>query len=123
MTFREFIETKYDIRERIALLTRNPIREFLESDIFPCDFVDVEGGEMIKKVYFPDGKRDIAVLDLLSYKREDIVKSGDTDLLALYDAYIENFEFDGLDLSDPINIAKIREESLRQKGLVSNDYY
>lgn len=118
MTFREFIETRYDVRERIAQLKSDPIKDFINSDIFPCDFVDIEGGEMIKKVYYAQGEKDIAVLDLLSYRREDLVRLGDKDLLEIYDTYTANFTFDGGDLLDPEKLSVIRNASL-SKNIVS----
>lgn len=118
MTFRDFIETEYDVRDQIDRMRRNPIKEFLESDIFPCDFVESDGTELVKMLYYDNGKRDIPVLDLLSYRREDLVKNNDKELLELYDNYVSNFKFDGLDLQDPVNISKFRDESLRRKGLI-----
>lgn len=113
MTFRRFIETKYDVRQRISDLKSDPIKSFIESDIFPCDYVDVEKGEMIKMLYYANGTKEIAVLDLLAYRREDIVKAKDNDLLELYDAYTSQFDFDStLDLS---KLSAIREESIKRK--------
>lgn len=116
MTFREFIETKYDVRERINQLRSNPIKDFIDSDIFPCDFVDIENGEMIKMLYYANGTKDIAVLDLLSYRREDLVKLNNKDLLELYDAYTADFEFDGSCLLDLSNLNNIREDSIKNKS-------
>lgn len=113
LTFRRFIEEKYDVRDRIADLKSNPIKSFIDSDIFPCDYVDIENGEMIKMLYYAEGKKEIAVLDLLAYRREDIIKTNDQDLLDLYDAYTSQFDFDStLDLS---KLSAIREESIRRK--------
>lgn len=117
MTFRQFIEQKYDVRDRIADLKANPIKSFIDSDIFPCDYVAFENGEMIKMLYYADGRKDIAVLDLLSYRREDIVKANDQDLLELYDAYTSQFDFDSsLDLS---KLSEIREESIKRKMMMN----
>jgi hypothetical protein len=113
MTFKNFIETKYDVRERIADLKSNPLKSFIDSDIFPCDFVDVENGEMVKMLYYANGAKDIAVLDLLSYRREDLVRLKDQDLLDLYDTYTEQFDFD--DSMDLTKLSSIREESLTRK--------
>lgn len=113
MTFRKFIEEKYDVRQRIMDLKRNPIKSFIESDIFPCDFVDVENGEMIKMLYYANGSKEIAVLDLLAYRREDIEKTKDSDLLELYDSYTSQFDFDStLDLS---KLSAIRDESIKRR--------
>lgn len=113
MTFRTFIETKYDVRDRIADLKSNPIKSFIDSDIFPCDYVEIENGEMIKMLYYADSKKEIAVLDLLAYRREDIIKINDQDLLDLYDSYTSQFDFDStMDLS---RLSAIREESIKRK--------
>ena len=114
MTFRRFIETKYDIRERVAILKSDPTKEFINSDIFPFDFIEIENGEMIKMIYYAGGKKDIAVLDLLSYKRDDLVKLGDKDLLEIYDSYTKNFDFESSDLLDPAKLSEIRDASLKK---------
>lgn len=116
MNLRKFIEDKYDVRERIKQLQSNPIKDFLDSDIFPCDFVTTENGEMVKMLYYGNGTREIAVLDLLSYTREDLIKINDKELLELYDAYTSNFNFEKASLLDMSKLEIIRKESI--KGII-----
>lgn len=117
MTFKEFILIKYDIRERVKLLRSDPLKDFLASDIFPCDFVAVENGERIKMLYYADGGKEIAVLDLLSYKREDIIKLKDEDLVELYDTYTSQFEFDSESLTSLSKLTEMRTTLLGKSGL------
>lgn len=116
MNLREFIETKYDVKDKIANLKSNPILDFINSDIFPFDFIEYNKGEMVKMIYYANGKKEIPVLELLSNKREDIVKSGDNDLLEAYDMYTSQFDLEQVDLLDPVKLEQIREESLKNKG-------
>lgn len=111
MTFKRFIETKYDVRERINIIKSDPVKEFINGDIFPFDFIEIDNGEMVKMLYYANGKEKISVIDLLSYTRNDLIKLGNKDLLDLYDSYTKNFDFDfeGFDLYDPVKLDEIRE--------------
>lgn len=114
MTFRKFIEEKYDIKDRVEQLKSDPIKDFINSDIFPYDFIDTENGELVKMLYYDEGKKEIAVLDLLAYTREDLIKVSNKDLLSLYDNYTEQFDFDGtLDLD---KLSKLREASIKRNN-------
>ena len=117
MNLRDFLETKYDVREQIATLKSNPILDFINSDIFPFDFIDNQDGELVKMLYYADGKKTISVLNLLSYRREDLVRYKDMELLELYDIYTEDLHLEELDMENPIKLEDIRQESLKRRGL------
>lgn len=116
MTFREYIEEHYDVRGRIKSLTSDPIKRFIDSDDFPFDFIGQEDGEYVKMLYYAGGDKTIAVLDLLSYRREDLERNGNTELLELYDHYTENVSIEVLSLLDPVKLNSIRGGSLKDKG-------
>lgn len=111
MTLKEYIETKYDIREKVATLKRDPIKEFIDSDIFPFDFIENDNGDLVKMLYYDNGNRDIAVLDLLAYRREDLVRLGDKELLKLFDSYTSQFKFDN---TYEVSLDEIRKASLKR---------
>lgn len=113
MTFKEFIETKYDIRDRIKTLKSDPIKDFVDSDIFPCDFVGMEDGHMVKMLYYADGSKEISVFDLLSYNKSDIDKIGDKDLSDIYNTYTSLFDFEGDNILDMNNLSSVRLGSLK----------
>ncbi len=112
MNLKEFIEIKYDIRNRISDKKRNPLEDFINNDIFPYDFIEVQDGAPVKMLYYADGKKEIAVLDLLSYKKEDLLKHNDLDLRELYENYTKCIEFEQLDLLDPIKLSSILKKDV-----------
>lgn len=112
MTFKEYILTKYDVRDKIKQLKSNPIDTFMDSDIFPCDFVEMDGNRLVKMLYFADGQREIPVLDLLSYKREELVKINDKELLDFFDLYTSQFKFDSDSILSILHLSEIRNNSL-----------
>lgn len=116
ITIKEFIEDNYDVRDRIRELKRDPIAELLSEDMFPYDFIgyDPIDKENIKMLYYDNCEKEIPVLELLSYVREDIVKMGDVELLKLYDVYISNFTSEGKDILSMDKLKLIREKYLEE---------
>ena len=94
MNMKDYILQKYDVRDRIARRRKSPLQEFANSDVFPFDFIANEGGEFVKMLYYDEGNRTISVLDLLSWSRDDLLKTGDKPLIELYDNYTADFDFD-----------------------------
>ena len=111
----KFIEEKYDVRRKIEELKRDPYDEFLKSDIFPCDFVCIVDGQLTKMLYYNDEQDEISVRDLLSCTREELEKSSSPGLLKLYDAYVQNFTFEKVDVEDLLKIDELRSQLIKDK--------
>lgn len=113
MTFRDYIENRYDVRDRIEQQRGSAVLDFINSDIFPYDFITTDNGEMVKMLYYAEGDKEISVLDLLSYTEEDLDKmKGQEDLKELYETYTSQFDFEGsIGLE---KIKEIREEAVRR---------
>ena len=92
MNMLQYIREKYDITDKLRRMRRNPLQEAINSDDFPYDFIVNENGEFVKMLYYDKGERTISVYDLLMWKRDELVVTGDKPLLELYDNYLADFE-------------------------------
>lgn len=112
MTIKEFIREQYpSALDRIEILKKDPIREFVNSDIFPCDVVRIdESGNYYKAVFYDGGQREIPVQDLISFNSTEIMKTGDVPLIELYNNYMSMFTVaERANIS--ISLDRIRKES------------
>lgn len=114
MTLRDYIIEKYDIRSHIKEITRDPVQMILENDIFAYDYFEKdETGRPIKMLYYNDYKSSISVIDLLSFKREDLLKMEDIPLLELWDNYMSQYDFDSTVFEGIIDLKRLREKGVK----------
>lgn len=114
MTLRNYIEQVYDVREKIAERKRDPIQDFINNDPFPFSYIANDCGQLVKMLTFDNDKREISVLDLISYYPDDISKTKDEPLINLYNNYMRNIECQSLLTTE--QLANIRRESLLKNG-------
>lgn len=96
MKIQEFIETKYGVG-RYKKLISDPYEMVMEQDDLPCDDIRLVDGRL-QKVVFLNDEDFITVLELLSYTKEEMGRSKDSDLRNVYFAYMENVTISPMDL-------------------------
>lgn len=119
MKILEFIETQYPIKEKVLARLENPYKRVEEMDNLPYDVIGPdEFGNVTKLVEVEEG-RFISVIELMSYSREEIVDSGDSPLLLVWDNYMSQIDLEDLNIIDIMdcvkqhqNISAKREEQL-----------
>lgn len=102
MTLKEYALEHCDLKNRVSTLFQNPYAAVINSDDFEYDKIELVDDVPMKVIYYPDGARTIPVIELLSYRREDLVKSGDKELLDLYDNYTKDFTIVQWSLADSL---------------------
>lgn len=110
MNIKEYIEEKYDVRDRIKNLTKDPIRVLLDKDIFAYDFIELDdSGRPVKMLWYNGGEDSIPVQQLISYSKDEI-ETLPKDIRELYDTYTAQYDFDEDFLRDPLNFEKMLKE-------------
>lgn len=123
LTFREYISKYYNVSDRIKARIVNPKEIVKNRDDLPYDDIIYIDGELQKVVYITDDSA-ISIVELISYTRDDIVKTGDIDLINVYDNYMEQVDVKDLDIVSLIAAAQIfmkdkKDERLRLSVLNS----
>lgn len=103
MTFKEYIETKYDVKETIKARTSDPIKAVLDNDDFEFDEIRMVDGELQKVVYINE-EEFITVFELLCYSEKDIPNMS-PELREVYTNYMQD-----------ITVEKWSLEALRQSA-------
>lgn len=88
-TILDFIEKEYDITPRLRAKYADPIKRIEEEDDLPFDEIKCIDGDYLKVVYINDDNY-ITVIDLLSYRKEDVEKMEPSDFKDTYIAYMQN---------------------------------
>lgn len=122
MTLVEYIHESYPIKERLEELNNDPIKRVMESDGLPFDSIQVIDGVLQKAVEISQDTY-VAVVDLLSYTKEDIDGLGpeDNDFKQAYYAYMDNVDLTDMTIDAIMSAArdyaenKKREEELYKK--------
>lgn len=106
MKMREYIDTCYPIREKVEQKIKDPVQRVLEADDLPCDDVMSMNG-VLQKVVYINASDYVAVVELLSYSRQDIEKLpvGD-DFRSAWEAYMENVDVQVVTVQELISASK-----------------
>lgn len=121
LTFRDYIQKYYNVSDRIKARIINPKDIVKNRDDLPYDDIIYIDGELQKVVYITEDTA-ISIVELISYTRDDILKTGDVDLINVYDNYMEQVDVKDMDIMSLIAAAQIfmkdkKEERLRMSVL------
>lgn len=130
MTIKEYITMYYPIKEKIVAMNTDVVKRVEEADDLPYDKIGLnEFGKLCKLVIISedDGagrEYCLPVLEVLSLDREALIKSGEEDLLNVYDNLIDEVEIceiNLVDLSELVNSYKKEKARLEaiNKGVSS----
>ena len=115
----EFIREQYPIRDRILSRLSDPYEKVANDDSLPYDLIGPDDDGHLTKLVEIDDERTIAVVDLISYTREDVVQLNDEALLNVWDNYMCQIDLQDLNIADILEsvrtrnaIKKKREEQL-----------
>lgn len=120
MTLVDYINSYYDVRDKIRDKIKDPITRIMEEDALPCDGVKMVDGEYQKVVYVDDEDGEfIPVLSLLGETEESIKKITDPIFVEIWHAYMSNIKLEDFDIKDIINSAIIfkQKHDLKEKRL------
>lgn len=93
-------------------------------DDFPFDDIRIgEDGTPTKVVFIDDNERFIDIYELMSYDREDIIRTKDVDLIQVYDNYMGLLDTEDVKIADTVHLARewraLREKEEQNVGLLS----
>ena len=97
MKIKEWIKDNIDIEQVYSSYGKDPIQQVIDADFLDFDAIVKVDGKLQKVVYYNDTDY-ITVVDLLLLKQEDIDAEKQSDLYALYKAYMSNIEIDDMTL-------------------------
>lgn len=114
MTLKEYIRDYYPIQEKLQIIKNDPIKRIMEQDDLPYDGIVVVDGKLQKVVYSSDDEF-IPVLEILSYNKEEVEKSTDTEFKTIWNAYMDNVEVTDLNLETIMAASKEYIENKKRK--------
>lgn len=100
MDILEFIETQYPIRERVASRLTDPYDRVANSDDLPYDIIGPDDTGHFTKLIEVEDNRFISVVDLISYSREDVERTGDTALYQVWVNYMSQIDLRDMNITD-----------------------
>lgn len=119
MNIVEFITTQYPIKDKLKARLENPYKRIEAMDDLPYDRIGPDDNGTITKLVEVDDERFISVLELIGMTRDEVVSTGDSALLTVWDAYMSQIDLQDLNITDVMecvrqyqSIEKKREEQL-----------
>ncbi len=110
-----FINTQYPIRDKVIARLENPYKRVEAMDDLPYDKIGPDENGNITKLVEVDDERWISVIELIGMTREDILATGDTALLTVYDAYMSQIDLEDLNIADIMDCVR-RYQSIERKS-------
>ncbi len=106
MKMRDYIDQFYPIREKVEQKVKNPVQRVLEADDLPYDEVLPVNG-VLQKVVYINNSDYVAVVELLSYSKQDIeTMPANDDLRVTWEAYMENVDVQVVTVQELISASK-----------------
>lgn len=114
-----FIESQYPIKDKVRTRLENPYKRIEAMDDLPYDKIGPDEYGTITKLVEVDEDRYISVMELIGMTKDEVVKSDDTALQNVWEAYMSQIDLEDLNIVDIMecvrqhqNIVRAREEQL-----------
>ena len=114
-----FIESQYPIKDKVRTRLENPYKRIEAMDDLPYDKIGPDEYGTITKLVEVDEDRYISVMELIGMTKDEVVKSEDTALQNVWEAYMSQIDLEDLNIIDIMecvkqhqNIVRTREEQL-----------
>lgn len=114
-----FIESQYPIKDKVRTRLENPYKRIEAMDDLPYDKIGPDEYGTITKLVEVDEDRYISVMELIGMTKDEVVKSDDTALQNVWEAYMSQIDLEDLNIVDIMecvrqhqNIVRTREEQL-----------
>ena len=114
-----FIESQYPIKDKVRTRLENPYKRIEAMDDLPYDKIGPDEYGTITKLVEVDEDRYISVMELIGMTKDEVVKSEDTALQNVWEAYMSQIDLEDLNIVDIMecvrqhqNIVRTREEQL-----------
>lgn len=119
MRITEFIEEQYPIRDKIIVKLEDPYKRIANMDDLPYDLIGPDEVGHITKLVEVEDSKFISVVELIGMTREEVLHTGDSALLIVWENYMSQIDLHDMNIIDIMesvrthqNIERARKEQL-----------
>lgn len=111
----EFIEQQYPIRDKVVCKLEDPYKRIANMDDLPFDIIGPDEVGHITKLVEVEDSRFISVLELIGMTRDDVVHTGDSALLIVWENYMSQIDLHDMNIVDIMESVRTHQDIERMR--------
>lgn len=115
MQILEFIEKQYPIRDKVVGKLEDPYKRIANMDDLPFDIIGPDEVGHITKLVEVEDSRFISVVELIGMTRDDVVHSGDSALLIVWENYMSQIDLHDMNIVDIMESVRTHQDIERTR--------